>query len=92
MFVTPRLFHSPYNGLVDDKVIVLNGKLENELQKLGWTGDVNSSIKPNDAYKFITELANSPSGLTKIRDSRLGQIFAKAVTATGGVNPFSPEL
>jgi hypothetical protein len=93
LFTEYRIDHlaivdSPYNGLVDDKVIVLNGKLENELQKLGWMGDVESSIKPNAAYKFITELADYPGGLAKIRNSGLGHIFSNAVTAAGGVDPF----
>jgi len=79
---------SPYKGQLGNNVIVLKGKLENELQKLGWEGAVESSIKPNDAYKFITNLVKTDVGLAKIGDSILGQIFIRAVKEAGGKDPF----
>ena len=42
-----------YQGWTSTDFTILPGKLENELQNLGWTGNVNSSIDPQEAYDFI---------------------------------------
>jgi hypothetical protein len=42
-----------YKGWTSEDFTILPGKLENELQKLGWTGDVTGSIDPQEAYDFV---------------------------------------
>lgn len=79
----------PYAYPIDNDVNVLDGKLENELQKLGWRGEVGSSIRPVEAYNFIVNLVKSPSGLAKIKNSVFGHLLTKAVKAVDGVDPFT---
>jgi AAA15 family ATPase/GTPase len=80
---------SPYTFSIDNKVKILDGKLENELNNLGWGGPSEVSIDVEAAYNFIFNLLQNRKGLDKVSESILGRVFVDAVTSTGGKNPFA---
>lgn len=66
-----------YTGLADKEysgnsssIVKLDEDLEAELGKVGWTGS-KSSLKPDIAYCFITDLLKTEKGLDKIRDTKI---------------------
>ena len=64
-----------YQGWTSTDFTILPGKLENELQNLGWTGNVNSSIDPQEAYDFIFGKMQNDNDKKMVKQSGLGSVF-----------------
>jgi len=82
-------FKIPFLAMVDnnytgnmDNVIKLPQRLEEEYQKLGWSG---SKIKDN-AYPFMEELLKN-SGLDKLKQTTLWSVFKQIITKVDGEIP-----
>ena len=55
------------------KIIVLDNKLEYNLQKLGWKGSIISSIDSDEAYNFIFNLIQTKNSIKQIERSIFGK-------------------
>jgi energy-coupling factor transporter ATP-binding protein EcfA2 len=61
--------------------IVLPGKLEDELAKIGWTGSAKDSIAPDNAYDVVDKAMKSNKA--RVRLTGIGQVFDAAIKKTG---------
>lgn len=82
-------FKIPFLAMVDsdyadnmDNVVKLPQRLEEEYQKLGWSG---SKVK-DDAYPFMEELLKN-GGLDKLKLTTLWPVFKQIITKVGGEIP-----
>ena len=82
-------FKIPFLAMVDsdytssmDNVVKLPQRLEEEYQKLGWSG---SKVKDN-AYPFMEELLKN-DGLDKLKQTTLWSVFKQIITKVNGEIP-----
>lgn len=80
---------NPYPYIKNEKIHILDGKLESELEKLGWNNNTKQSIDPEEAYNFIFGLMQTPDGKNKIKNSIFGALFIQAIKNVSGNNPFT---
>ena len=69
-----------YEYETDNKITLLQGKLEDELKKLGWTQQIDTSANPEKVYIFIFNLMQDSDGKNKIGNSIFGKIINQALT------------
>jgi AAA15 family ATPase/GTPase len=72
-----------YEGWRTQDFTILPGKLENELNGLGWNGDAAGSIDPQVAYDFIFKKMQNDSEERLVKQSRLGTVFNAALRKIG---------
>jgi hypothetical protein len=82
-YLLTLVVYEDYSADLDYSFIMLDRKLEYELHKLGWNGNVDSSIDPSDAYKFIYDKMKKEDSRMSIKESKLGNVVTKVWNLVG---------
>lgn len=64
-----------------ESFVMLRGKLEDELARLGWTGNVESSVDPGEAYDFVFNVMQGDR--KKVKATALGKVVDYALRKAG---------